>query len=335
MKSDSGVALILALLVLSFLTIIGTALLSTTAIDIWIGDNYKSATQNLYVAEAGIEQGREVLRSSPSTPTQLLTQAAGTDGVLVTSTDLAALLASDDQPLIPTNPLLRSNGEPLKDSSGNVIGRYYVWLRNDSVDGVTHLADSNGVLTLLAIGQIGSNRKVVEALVQKGRFPDLPGTDIFTDPRLTTVAGLESLVASITKNADDVYNPLAGVQAITNYGSIAGYRIAVVNGDAALGPGSGFGLLLVRGAVRVMGNFNWNGLILVIGQGVLTWTPGTSGIVHGGLFIAPTLAPGGTLLPSPGSVTANLSPATIFYDAAAIEAANRPFPYNAIAIVER
>src|SRR6476659_6280752 len=108
MKSDHGVALILALLVLSFLTIIGSALLTTTAIDIWISDNYKSATQNLYLTETGIEQGREILRSSGSTPTDLLTRAAGIDGLLNTSTDLMSLLAGDDQPLIPANPLSRS-----------------------------------------------------------------------------------------------------------------------------------------------------------------------------------------------------------------------------------
>ena len=335
MKSDSGVALILALLVLSFLTVIGSALLSTTAIDIWIGDNYKSGTQNLYAAEAGVEQARELLRTSVSTPTNLLRQAAGSDGSLDVSTDLATLLAGDDQPLIPANPLLRSAGEPLNDSSGNVVGHYYVWLRNDSVDGIGSTTDTNGVLTLLSFGQIGKNRKVIEVTVQKGRFPDLPGTDIFTDPRLTTVAGLESLVASITKNATDIYNPPAGGQLITNYGNPGSYQVAVVNGDVALGPGSGYGILLARGAVHVTGNFTWNGLILVIGQAVITWNSGTSGTIHGGVFVAQTLAPNGSVLPSLGSITPNLSPATIFYDAAEITAANQTFPYNPIAIVER
>src|SRR5207302_3373414 len=99
MESNRGVALILALLVLSFLTLLGSALVSTATIDIWISDNYKAATQNLYVAEAGIDQAREVLRVSEQATTQLLTTAAGPDGQLVTSTDLTTLLASDDQPL--------------------------------------------------------------------------------------------------------------------------------------------------------------------------------------------------------------------------------------------
>src|SRR3954468_10076835 len=48
-QQNRGVALILALLVLSFLTILGGALLTTSTIDIWISDNYKTYTQALYV----------------------------------------------------------------------------------------------------------------------------------------------------------------------------------------------------------------------------------------------------------------------------------------------
>jgi hypothetical protein len=336
MESDRGVALILALLVLSFLTVIGTALLTTAAIDLWISDNYKSATQNLYMAEAGIDQAREILRTSASTPTQLLAAAAGADGQLLTSVDLPTLLASDDQPLIPASPSLRSTGQPFTDNSGRTIGHFYVWLRNDSVDGVSNTTDSNTVLRLLSFGQVGNTRKVIEVVVQKGRFPNLPGTDIRTDPRLTTVAGLEGLAASITKNAMDVYNPpTGGAQSITNYGNTTNYRVAVVNGDVALGPGSGYGILLARGAVTVAGSFAWNGLILIIGKGTLTWNNGATGLINGGVFIAETLASDGSRLASPGNITADLSPATIFYDAAAIKTANRTFPYNPIAINER
>jgi hypothetical protein len=336
MKSDRGVALILALLVLSFITIIGSAFLTTAAIDLWISDNYKSATQSLYMAEAGIDQAREILRTSASTPTQLLAAAAGADGQLLTSVDLTTLLTSDDQPLIPASPSLRSTGQPFIDSSGRTIGYFYVWLRNDSADGVSNPSDSNNVLRLLSFGQIGSTRKVIEVVVQKGRFPNLPGIDAQTDPRLTTVAGLEGLAASITKNAADVYNPPnGGTQTITDYGNATNYRVAVVNGDAALGAGSGNGILLVRGAVTVTGSFTWNGLILIIGKGTLTWSNGTTGVIHGGLFIAQTLAADGSRLASPGNSSADLSPATIFYDAAAIKTANQTFPYSPISIIER
>jgi hypothetical protein len=201
---------------------------------------------------------------------------------------------------------------------------------------VSNTTDSNGVLKLLSFGQIGSTRKVIDVFVQKGRFPDLPGTDIQTDPRLTSVAGLEGLVTSISKNATDVYNPPNGTsQVITNYGSTTNYRVAVINGDVTLGPGAGYGILLARGAATVVGSFTWNGLILIIGKGTLTWNDGTTGLIHGGLFLAQTLSPDGSRLASLGAVTADLSPATIVNDAAAIRAANQRFPYNPISISER
>jgi len=336
MNGNRGVALILALLVLSFISIVGGALLTAQTIDIWITDNHKSAIQSLYLAEAGIDHAREVLRTSTATPTQLLMSAAGLDGQLLTSADLATLLASDDQPLIPSDPSRRPAGQPLMDNSGRIIGRYHVWLRNDNADGMAAKTDTNDVLTLLSFGQVGASSKAIEVTIQKGKFPNLPGTDTQTDPRLTTVAGLESLVAGITKNATDVFNPPSGgSQVIGDYGSAATYKVAVVNGDVVLGPGSGYGVLLARGTVKVAGNFTWNGLILIIGQGVLTWSSGAKGNIYGGLFIAQTRAADGSLLTSPGQITADLNPATIFYDAATIRAANQPFPYNPVAIREK
>src|SRR5215467_10729347 len=71
-RNDHGVALILALLVLSFLTVLGGALLTASTIDIWISDNYKTATQSVYLAEAGIEDARELLRVTGRTPSELL-----------------------------------------------------------------------------------------------------------------------------------------------------------------------------------------------------------------------------------------------------------------------
>ncbi len=64
MGSNRGAALILALLLLSFLAVLGGALLTSTTLDIWIGDNYRSSVQSLNLAEAGIEEGREKLRLS-------------------------------------------------------------------------------------------------------------------------------------------------------------------------------------------------------------------------------------------------------------------------------
>jgi Tfp pilus assembly protein PilX len=304
LEHERGVALILALLVLSFLAILGGALLTTSTIDIWISDNYKTSTQNLYIAEAGIDYGRELLRTSNLTPSQLLAAAAGPDLQLSTATDLATLLASDDQPLIPSDPAMRSTGQPLFDNAGDIAGYYYVWLRNDTADGTASTFDSNQTLTLVSTASNWGLHKVIETTVQKGGFPDN-----INDSRLQTATGLVNLAARITANATDLFSTAS----IGDYGSPSQYKVAAVTGNANLGPGTGYGILLCRGDLNIAGNFTWNGLILVIGTGVVHWN-GYSGTINGGLF-------------SGGVYTVT--------DTGQIKLANQPFPFTPIAIQER
>ena len=87
-NSERGAALILALMLLSFLAVLGGALLTSATLDVWIGDNYKTHTQALYLAEAGIELARENLRTSGVSLSTLLAAAAGPDAVLSSSSDL-------------------------------------------------------------------------------------------------------------------------------------------------------------------------------------------------------------------------------------------------------
>jgi len=305
-EHDRGVALILALLVLSFLTVIGSAFLTASTIDIWISENYKSATQTLYVAEAGIDHGRELLRTSPYAPTDLLASSAGPDRVLSTSTDSVALPLSDDKPFIP----------PQKLPAGN----YTVWLRNDASDGLETLTDTNEVLTLVSLGRVGMSQKLIEAVVQKGRFPES-----VLDQRLKTVNGLESLASSVTRNATDLYT----APGLRDAGEPSDYRVVAVDGNIELGPGIGYGVLLVRGEARVTGNFIWNGLMLVIGQGVVQLDDGVSLTVNGGRFVARTRAPDGALLSAPLGAGFDIT------DLAQIKAANRIFPYTLVSIRER
>jgi hypothetical protein len=105
--------------------------------------------------------------------------------------------------------------------------------------------------------------------------------------------------------------------------------VIVADGNVDLGPGTGYGVLLVRGELNIVGDTFWNGLILVIGDGVVTLKPGVSRTINGGLFVARTRAPDGSLLAQPANVKFEIT------DAAQIRAANRVFPYNPVAIKER
>jgi hypothetical protein len=330
MTRQRGVALILALLVLTFLAVLGGALLTTSTIDARISENYKADVQTLHVAEAGIEHARELLRTGADSPTQLLTAAAGLDGVISTSVDSQVLQSSDDVPLVPAAHSLRTPGQALVDSSGSIIGRYHVWLRNDNADGRAIPADSNQVLTLFSIGRTANAEKMIEVTVRKARFaPD--------EPSLKTVAGLEEFVSRIEGISMDVYSPLPGSsQAITNYGTANDYRLLLVNGNVSLGSGTGYGILVARGDVEINGDFTWNGLVLIIGRGTLRWNS-AFGLINGGVFIAETRAEDGSLLNELRNVTMDFGGGTdprIRVAPAAITAANRLFPYVPIAVRE-
>lgn len=61
-----------------------------------------------------------------------------------------------------------------------------------------------------------------------------------------------------------------------------------VDGDLVIGPGepSGQGLLIVTGNLTLKGDFQWNGIILVLGQGNIIREGGGDGDIFGALFIA-------------------------------------------------
>jgi Tfp pilus assembly protein PilX len=231
MTSDRGVALILALMVLAFLTVLGGALLTTTTIDVRIGDNFQTGMQSFYVAETGIENARELLRTTASSPTQLLTTASGADGILG---------SADDAPMV----------------SGGAIGQYAVWLRNDNADGINARPDTNDVLTLVSIGKMRSSEKTIETTVRR------PTIDV-NDPGL-----IARIAANATDVYNPIAGTN---QILTNYGSAGNYRIALVNGRVDLTGGAGYGILLARGDVTVTGSVTWNGFIIVESPGVLQW----------------------------------------------------------------
>jgi hypothetical protein len=392
MHAQRGSALILALMMLAFLMILGTALLTSVNLDVAIGENYRSGAQLLYLAELGIEEARGALLRSPRTPTELLHEAAGPDGVLSGSQNLDTLLdVTDDTPLI--------------DGGDRTAGQVRVFLRNDAADGMRSAADSNQVLTLLSVAAIGNSRKALEVSIMKWRFPKLPASlvlagspasfapagamteisgvdssaqgadrsaigvltiedqaavqesnptqadiavvDALLDSRLRTPSGAERMVERIIAKASDRMDPgWSGTSTVGSMGASNDYRIVAVNGDCVLGSGTGFGVLLVRGNLVLTGSFRWNGLILVIGQGSITWTGTGSGIVSGGMFVMRTRANDrsaanvlGTLLPVAGPVNVDFSgtDSSIRLEnpgVAAMDLVNQKLPYVPIAVRE-
>jgi hypothetical protein len=332
---ERGGGLILAMMFLFLFSVLGTGLLAITTLDIWIGNNYQTAVQLVFVAEAGIDAGLESVQASGLTPSQLLTIAADTDGVLSPSRDSEVLLANPgDRPLIDRHSLA--------DFDSRVAGRYSVFLRNDTADGTASVVDTNDTLTLLSIGEMGQARRVLEAVLARPRLPrfqtgiTIGVADPALDLRLRTPARTERLLDVIAANATDTYDPgWAGATVLGGVGSPVDYRVVVVNGDCEFGPGVGYGLLLVRGELTMRGSFGWNGLILAVGQGTVHWPATSYGQISGALFVSRTRADDrgpanllGSELADPGPALADLAgEGFVEINQEEIHRANRVFRY--------
>jgi hypothetical protein len=97
---------------------------------------------------------------------------------------------------------------------------------------------------------------------------------------------LNNLVATIANGADQTVTCAIGTPCTGSYGTDANPQITYVSGDLNLTGGSG--LLVVTGTLNVTGNTSFNGLILVIGQGIFSESGGGNGQYNGSLFVANT-----------------------------------------------
>jgi hypothetical protein len=107
----------------------------------------------------------------------------------------------------------------------------------------------------------------------------------------STPSTLDALVSSIANMATSTYtcpigtpcSPTGGV-----VGSNSAPQITYVNGDFNYGTATGAGVLVVTGTLSFSGAAAFNGLILVIGQGVVTENGGGNGGFNGSIFVAKT-----------------------------------------------
>jgi hypothetical protein len=102
---------------------------------------------------------------------------------------------------------------------------------------------------------------------------------------------LDTLVNDLANVADVTYScgigapcsPTGGV-----VGTNANPQITYVSGDFNYGNASGAGVMVVTGTLSFTGNASFNGLVLVIGQGIVTESGGGSGGFNGTMFVAKT-----------------------------------------------
>lgn len=132
-------------------------------------------------------------------------------------------------------------------------------------------------------------------------------------PNLQTPSGLDALVQTITQGADVVINVPPGQTAsqsvfpsamtASNPNPIP--MTIVVNGDLSIynWHNAGYGLLVVTGTLTYDPDATWNGIILVIGQGVFNSNRAGSGQINGAVLVAKTRDSSGNLLPTLGAAS--------------------------------
>ena len=108
-------------------------------------------------------------------------------------------------------------------------------------------------------------------------------------PSYSSVAGLNAVVQSVIGAADVV---TSNVSSITNYGQPDSHgnvtpQVIAITGNADVSSlTGGSGILLVTGNMVASGSFSWNGAILVIGTGSVTFNGGGGGSLNGAVVVA-------------------------------------------------
>ena len=156
-------------------------------------------------------------------------------------------------------------------------------------------------------GQQTAQQSVIEAIGNRQNNYIGLGTSPDIENAYNSLAGatpdtLKTLVQWFDSNATNVYgdskSPPVSVSNV-NMGTAANPAVDVVYGNYTMnGNTNGYGTLVVTGTLTFGGDYSWNGIILVIGDGAAVIDGGGQGQINGALFLANTSA-GGSSFGSP------------------------------------
>ncbi len=196
-----------------------------------------------------------------------------------------------------------------QDCSGNLTGSNYpaIGVFTDSNSDIAHI--TNGIPSAFRPNYTGLNPA-----------PDVEDVSSLFPASLQTPSKLDALAQSIATYADvtipsgPITYPLPTVtgSALTPLGMNSGNSLTVVvngNLDISNWSNDGYGLLLVTGTFTYDPDTTWNGIILVIGQGIVKGSHQQYKQINGAMLVAQTRDTSGNLLPDP-----NLGGASVAFD---------------------
>lgn len=158
--NESGMILIVALMLLAALTLAGVTAYIVASTDVKVSGNFRTDQSALQVAMAGAEQARQTLRAlnaasaNPTNFSEELASRVGPNGVLNGYT-----ASTDDVPIASSSSLV----------SGFT---YTAYLTNDAAEGASSTTDNNGrvMITSVATGP-NSTKAIVTTAVRLFTFP--------------------------------------------------------------------------------------------------------------------------------------------------------------------
>lgn len=124
---------------------------------------------------------------------------------------------------------------------------------------------------------------------------------------LTTVAGLENLVSSLSAIADYKASDCSAFPDASKFGQPGSPKIAVISGDCNMSSNpspAGEGILVVTGQYNFTDN-PYNGIVYVVGQGIFNQQSAKNSHFDGAVLVAKTRDSSGNLLSTPGAPTLN------------------------------
>jgi len=158
------------------------------------------------------------------------------------------------------------------------------------------------------------------------------------DGGMNTVQGLTQLVNVITASAVSP-NVYSTATALTNPGTVSAPVVNVITGDATISNLTGAGILLVEGNLSFSGMPNYDGIILVIGKGSVSWSGGGTGTLDGAMLVANLYDSSNHLITSGTPGTPNISYSgggtmNVNYDSCWVAAMNQMTPYKSLGVRE-
>lgn len=235
-RREKGSGLVLALFAMVLLTGVGVVLLSVMHTEIKMNQVDQRTKKAFYLAEAGVQHGREILRQRRLTEgakmiDDELAKARGANATIdVVPSSIRPLYNNAGSFIGLSGPGLSGPGKdtPLVGKTALGDGFYYAFLTNDPIDGrsVAKDTDKDERAVLVGVG-VGPNRsfEVVENVVQVSNIiPTFPATitmlgdDPIMHPGKSKAKGLSG------DDCDDpsVWKPVVGVVGPDAVGDVTG-----------------------------------------------------------------------------------------------------------------